>query len=235
MATGEFRPLTEDAARTTNWKRSGAFPRLDLVLLGTDGQAHGWRTPLVCRSRRRRQVQPCVSRESIRGLRYLHWFLTGQRATPEQVTAECLRSGSETLACAVSRFMLRDWVQGRFGDKLATINAGIEREGAFNLFSLRLVPVFPFFVINLLMGLTRMRPLTFFWVSQIGMLAGTVVYVNAGRQKVNPMFDKIDQLCVKTLRTQPVGRDTGRMPHPPLTKVWSPAKKADKSALGGIK
>jgi uncharacterized membrane protein YdjX (TVP38/TMEM64 family) len=68
------------------------------------------------------------------------------------VTAECLRSGSETLACAVSRFMLRDWVQGRFGDKLATINAGIEREGAFNLFSLRLVPVFPFFVINLLMG-----------------------------------------------------------------------------------
>ena len=87
-----------------------------------------------------------------------------------------------TLACVVSRFLLRDWVQGKFGDKLATINAGIEKEGAFYLFSLRLVPVFPFFVINLLMGLTRMRLFTFFWVSQIGMLAGTVVYVNAGRQ-----------------------------------------------------
>ena len=87
-----------------------------------------------------------------------------------------------TLACVVSRFLLRDWVQAKFGDKLATINAGIEKEGAFYLFSLRLVPVFPFFVINLLMGLTRMRLLTFFWVSQIGMLAGTVVYVNAGRQ-----------------------------------------------------
>ena len=87
-----------------------------------------------------------------------------------------------TLACAVSRFLLRDWVQGKFCDKLAAINAGIEKEGAFYLFSLRLVPVFPFFVINLAMGLTRMRLLTFFWVSQIGMLAGTIVYVNAGRQ-----------------------------------------------------
>jgi uncharacterized membrane protein YdjX (TVP38/TMEM64 family) len=87
-----------------------------------------------------------------------------------------------TLACVVSRFLLRDWVQGKFGDRLATINAGIEREGAFYLFSLRLVPVFPFFIINLLMGLTRMRLFTFFWVSQIGMLAGTMVYVNAGRQ-----------------------------------------------------
>ncbi len=87
-----------------------------------------------------------------------------------------------TLACAVSRFLLQDWVQGKFGDKLAAINAGIEKEGAFYLFSLRLVPIFPFFVINLAMGLTRMRLLTFFWVSQVGMLAGTIVYVNAGRQ-----------------------------------------------------
>ncbi|MBI5551835.1 MAG: TVP38/TMEM64 family protein [Desulfobacterales bacterium] len=87
-----------------------------------------------------------------------------------------------TLACAGSRFLLRDWVQGKLGDKLATINAGIEKEGAFYLFSLRLVPVFPFFVINLLMGLTPMRLFTFFWVSQLGMLAGTVVFVNAGRQ-----------------------------------------------------
>jgi len=87
-----------------------------------------------------------------------------------------------TLACFVSRYLLREWVQNRFGDKLTTINAGIEKEGAFYLFSLRLVPIFPFFVINLLMGLTRMRLSTYFWVSQIGMLAGTVVFVNAGKE-----------------------------------------------------
>lgn len=87
-----------------------------------------------------------------------------------------------TLACAVSRFLLREWVQEKFGDRLATINRGIENEGAFYLFSLRLVPIFPFFVINLVMGLTRMRLATFFWVSQIGMLAGTIVYVNAGKE-----------------------------------------------------
>lgn len=86
-----------------------------------------------------------------------------------------------TLACLVSRLLLRDWVQNKFGDKLATINAGIEKEGAFYLFSLRLVPIFPFFVINLVMGLTPIRLFTFFWVSQIGMLAGTIVYVNAGK------------------------------------------------------
>ena len=87
-----------------------------------------------------------------------------------------------TLACAVSRFLLQDWVQRKFGSKLAAINSGIEKEGAFYLFSLRLVPIFPFFVINLAMGLTRMRLITFFWVSQVGMLPGTVVYVNAGKE-----------------------------------------------------
>ncbi|WP_054032355.1 TVP38/TMEM64 family protein [Desulfatitalea tepidiphila] len=87
-----------------------------------------------------------------------------------------------TLACLVSRFLLREWVQRKFGEKLATINAGIEKEGAFYLFSLRLVPIFPFFVINLVMGLTPIRLFTFFWVSQIGMLAGTIVYVNAGKE-----------------------------------------------------
>jgi uncharacterized membrane protein YdjX (TVP38/TMEM64 family) len=87
-----------------------------------------------------------------------------------------------TLACLVSRFLLRDWVQGRFGDKLKTINRGIEREGAFYLFSLRLIPVFPFWMINLVMGLTGLRLFTFYWVSQAGMLPGTVVYVNAGRE-----------------------------------------------------
>ncbi len=87
-----------------------------------------------------------------------------------------------TLACAVSRFLLRDWVQTRFGNRLDQINAGIAREGAFYLFSLRLVPIFPFFLINLLLGLTRMPLFTYYWVSQLGMLPGTVVFVNAGKE-----------------------------------------------------
>ena len=87
-----------------------------------------------------------------------------------------------TLACFVARFLLRDWVQNKFGEKLATMNKGIENEGAFYLFSLRLVPIFPFFVINLAMGLTTMKLLTFYWVSQIGMLPGTIVFVNAGKE-----------------------------------------------------
>jgi len=87
-----------------------------------------------------------------------------------------------TLAFLLSRFLLRDWVQKRFGDRLSSINAGIEKDGAFYLFGLRLVPLFPFFVINLVMGLTPIPTLTYAWVSQIGMLAGTLVYVNAGTQ-----------------------------------------------------
>jgi len=87
-----------------------------------------------------------------------------------------------TLACLASRFILRDWVQGRFGDKLRTINAGIEEEGAFYLFSLRLIPIFPFFLINLLMGLTTIPIRTYFWISQLGMLPATIVYVNAGSE-----------------------------------------------------
>ena len=87
-----------------------------------------------------------------------------------------------TLAFLASRFLLRDWVQQRFGDRLKAINAGVEKEGGFYLFTLRLVPAFPFFVINLLMGLTPIRVGTFYWVSQLGMLAGTIVYVNAGTQ-----------------------------------------------------
>lgn len=87
-----------------------------------------------------------------------------------------------TLAMLAARFLLRDWVQAKFGDRLKAINAGIEKDGAFYLFSLRLVPLFPFFLINLAMGLTPLRAATFYWVSQIGMLAGTAVYVNAGTQ-----------------------------------------------------
>ncbi|MGV8923062.1 MAG: FAD-dependent oxidoreductase [Thermomonas sp.] len=87
-----------------------------------------------------------------------------------------------TLAMLVSRYLLRDSMRKRFGQRLKRIDAGIEREGGFYLFALRLVPVFPFFVINLAMGLTAIRAWTFYWVSQLGMLAGTVVYVNAGRE-----------------------------------------------------
>lgn len=87
-----------------------------------------------------------------------------------------------TLAFLASRFLFRDWVQARFGDRLKALNEGISREGAFYLFSLRLVPVFPFFLVNLLMGLTPIKTRTYFIVSQIGMMLGTIVYVNAGTQ-----------------------------------------------------
>ncbi len=94
-----------------------------------------------------------------------------------------------TLAFLVSRFVLRDSIQAKFGNRLADINKGIEKEGAFYLFTLRLVPLVPFFVVNLLMGLTKMKAFTFAWVSQLGMLLGTAVYVNAGTQ-----LAKIDSL-----------------------------------------
>ncbi|MBI3157450.1 MAG: FAD-dependent oxidoreductase [Burkholderiales bacterium] len=87
-----------------------------------------------------------------------------------------------TLAMLVARYLLRDGVRARFGARLAEIDKGVQREGGFYLFTLRLVPIFPFFVINLLMGLTAMKARTFFGVSQLGMLAGTIVYVNAGTQ-----------------------------------------------------
>ena len=87
-----------------------------------------------------------------------------------------------TLAFLISRFLLRDWVSQRFGQRLAAIDDGVRREGGFYLFTLRLVPAFPFFLVNLLLGLTAMKARTFYWVSQLGMLAGTVVYVNAGTQ-----------------------------------------------------
>jgi pyruvate/2-oxoglutarate dehydrogenase complex dihydrolipoamide dehydrogenase (E3) component/uncharacterized membrane protein YdjX (TVP38/TMEM64 family) len=87
-----------------------------------------------------------------------------------------------TLAFLTARFLLRDGVQSRFGQRLADVDKGIQKDGTFYLFTLRLIPVVPFFVINLLMGLTKMKTWTFYWVSQLGMLAGTAVYVNAGTQ-----------------------------------------------------
>ncbi|MCH9697162.1 MAG: FAD-dependent oxidoreductase [Gammaproteobacteria bacterium] len=94
-----------------------------------------------------------------------------------------------TLAFLASRFIFRDSVQHKFKQQLTSINNGIEKDGAFYLFGLRLVPAFPFFLINLLMGLTTLNTWTFYWVSQIGMLAGTLVYVNAGTQ-----LGKLDSL-----------------------------------------
>ena len=87
-----------------------------------------------------------------------------------------------TLAFLSSRFLLRDWVQAKFGDRLKPINDGVTKDGPFYLFALRLVPLFPFFVVNLVMGLTTIKTWPFYWVSQIGMLAGTAVFVNAGTQ-----------------------------------------------------
>ena len=87
-----------------------------------------------------------------------------------------------TLAFLASRYLFRDFIQDRFADRLILINDGIRKDGALYLFTMRLVPAFPFFVINLVMGLTPMRTLTFALVSQVGMLAATVVFVNAGTQ-----------------------------------------------------
>ena len=94
-----------------------------------------------------------------------------------------------TLAFLTARFVLRDSIEARFGNRLTELNRGIQKDGAFYLFTLRLIPVVPFFVINLVMGLTKMKALTFYWVSQLGMLAGTAVYVNAGTQ-----LGKLDSL-----------------------------------------
>ncbi|MEH6666663.1 MAG: FAD-dependent oxidoreductase [Psychrobacter sp.] len=87
-----------------------------------------------------------------------------------------------TIAFLASRYLLRDTIKQRFPERLAAIDAGVEKEGGFYLFTLRLVPIFPFFLINLLMGVTSIKTWTYYWVSQIGMLAGTFVFVNAGTQ-----------------------------------------------------
>lgn len=87
-----------------------------------------------------------------------------------------------TAAFLVARYLVGETLQKKYGDKLAKINEGVRKEGAFYLFALRLIPAFPFFLINILMALTPMRTVTFYLVSQAGMLAGTIVYVNAGTQ-----------------------------------------------------
>lgn len=87
-----------------------------------------------------------------------------------------------TCAFLLTRYLFHDSVQQKFGDRLVAVNRGIEEEGAFYVFGLRLVPLFPFFVVNAVLGLTKLKTTTFYWASQLGMLAGTAVYVNAGTQ-----------------------------------------------------
>ncbi|TIH13377.1 TVP38/TMEM64 family protein [Marinifilum sp. JC120] len=98
------------------------------------------------------------------------------------VTISFASSIGATLACFFSRYLFRDYVQQKFGDRLDKVNRGIEEEGAFYLFTMRLIPVIPFVAINLVMGLTPIRLRTFYWVSQVGMLPGTMVYINAGKE-----------------------------------------------------
>ena len=96
-----------------------------------------------------------------------------------------------TVAFLSSRYFLRDWVTSKLGSRAQAIDAGLAKDGDFYLFSLRLIPILPFFVVNLLMGLTTMKSWRFYWVSQLGMLAGTIVYVNAGTQlsQLNSLSD----------------------------------------------
>jgi len=96
-----------------------------------------------------------------------------------------------TLAFLISRYLFREPLQKRFAERLYIINQGIEKDGAFYLFTLRLVPAFPFFIVNIVMGLTPIKTLTYFLVSQLGMLAGTIVYIYAGTQlaQINSLKD----------------------------------------------
>ena len=105
------------------------------------------------------------------------WFFGWWRAV---VLVSFASTAGATVAFLLSRFFLREWVQAKFGDRLKSFNDNLEREGAFYLFTLRLIPAVPFFVINVVMGLTPMKTWTYWWVSQVGMLAGTMVFVYAG-------------------------------------------------------
>lgn len=102
------------------------------------------------------------------------------------------------LACALARHVLRDWVQARFGSRLAAIDDGLAREGIFYLLFLRLTPAFPFFLVNLAMGLTAMPLTTFYWVSQLGMLPGTAVFINAGA-RLGALDSLSDVLSFRTM------------------------------------
>lgn len=114
---------------------------------------------------------------------------------PAFILVSFASTAGATIAFLVSRFLLRDFIQHRFGDRLATFHRSLEREGAFYLFMLRLIPAFPFFVINVVMGLTPLKTRTYWWVSQVGMLPGTAVYVYAGASV--PSLSKLAQQGVQ--------------------------------------
>jgi pyruvate/2-oxoglutarate dehydrogenase complex dihydrolipoamide dehydrogenase (E3) component/uncharacterized membrane protein YdjX (TVP38/TMEM64 family) len=105
-----------------------------------------------------------------------------------------------SLAFLISRFLFRDWIQSKFGEQLNFVNEGLKNDGAFYLLTLRLIPAFPFFLINVLMGLTQIKLFTFYWVSQIGMLAGTFIYVQAGVElsKINNIKDIVGPSMILT-------------------------------------
>jgi uncharacterized membrane protein YdjX (TVP38/TMEM64 family) len=98
------------------------------------------------------------------------------------LVASFAASLAATLAFLLSRFLLHDWVQRHLGERLAAVNSGVAKDGAFYLFSLRLVPGVPFFLVNLVLGLTPIKTHTFYWVTQAGMLPGLLVYVAAGME-----------------------------------------------------
>jgi len=104
------------------------------------------------------------------------------------------------MAFLISRYLFRDWIDSKFGERLASFNTALEKEGAFYLFTLRLVPAVPFFVINAVMGLTRLKTVTFWWVSQLGMLAGTAVYCYAGSRI--PSLQAISEEGIKAVFTR---------------------------------
>ena len=99
---------------------------------------------------------------------------------PGVILVSLASTSGSTIAFLLSRYLFRDTFQRKFGDRLERFNAALEREGAFYLFTLRVIPAVPFFIINVVMGLTPIRVFTFWWVSQVGMFAGTCVFVYAG-------------------------------------------------------
>lgn len=172
------------------WLVSRIGDGLDGVLARTTGRTSAWeaRRAATTVSRGRHGVTRAPGHLAVTGLSLpgvaimtlaggaVFGFVTGT------VLVSFASSIGATLAFLTARFLLRDWVQRRFGERLGALNAGIAREGAFYLFALRPVPLFPFWLINLAMGLTTLRTATFYGVSQLGMLAGTAFYVYAGTQ-----------------------------------------------------
>ncbi len=110
-------------------------------------------------------------------------------------------TGGAVLAFLAARFIIGDWIQARYGDKMESFNRELEKNGRNYLLTLRLIPVFPFFLINLLAGLTGISLMTFFWITAVGIIPGSVVYVYAGTQlgSINTMSDIISWQMLSAL------------------------------------